>query len=131
MTDNVIEMLEKSLVMWNWLADTGKTKDDYFKSNNIPLDDVPFNYCYLCDGCLENLFEVPGPMFIVHCENCPINWDSTLQDEPDCIYCEQGNSPYRKWRNCNSEDSRKFWAGAVANKIKIALDMIKLKASNT
>ena len=112
--------------MWEWLRDNpDASKNDYFTDNNI--DPIPNSTCYLCEYCKEREYnedkEIVG--YILHCENCPVQWTEYPQRCSEGIYCCDPGSPYRDWWDAYEIENYQEKAGLakkIVNLIKEGID---------
>lgn len=91
---------EKCIKMWEWLAETGGVKDDYFRERGGPY---PLNQCFACERM--RMSEWGNPV----CGSCPVDWGTGRGDAS----CENINSPYRTWDEIGTGAGRKLAAKKV------------------
>src|SRR3989304_4532783 len=94
--------LEKTIEMWEVLAKTGETKEQYFKRMNIPESERPRKTCYLCQA-----YYAPGD-----CGDCPIavNMERTWG-------CEK-STHFGDWLWAQSESENKKYATKFVEYLK-------------
>ena len=115
-----LEALEKSLAMWEWMAETG-SKDkyeyfDYLKSKGIDTGVIPMFCCYLCEYQNQRY-----PFFFVNSlcgKDCLVHWT----DKCNKHCCDEG-SPYGLWLN-SPNHWRTYYAYQIVTKIKNAIKKI-------
>ncbi len=92
------EAIEKSIVLWKWLAETGKMKDCYDWEGERPLVG-----CYLCeyDVSVQKVDGIP-------CSHCPLHHG-----------CDKG--PYDKWETAQTPKTRKKYAALFLEELKALL----------
>ncbi len=116
---NAKEALEKSIVLWDWLAENpGMSKLDgliaCFKV--MVVVELPLYNCFLCESVKRS---VPGSdRMEADCYRCPV-WPIT--DEED-IGCESESSPYTAWNNDRFNSTA---AAEVAALCRKALEELK------
>jgi hypothetical protein len=110
------EALEKSIVLWDWLAENpGKGKGDGLAAC-FPLEPLPLYACFLCESVKYTL--TPLGSDVPDCKLCPV-WPTTDEDDRGC---EAEGSPYQAWVNHHRNDTA---ARAVANLCRKALENLK------
>ena len=102
------EAIENHRKMWNWIADETEkrqrivSKGDYFKENEI-MEDV-FEKCFCCEYGGQRVGRYTGTD---KCSYCPINWI--------CDNCEEKESPYTLWSDCEEWELSAKYAREIAN----------------
>lgn len=92
------EAIAKHREMWEWLAETGAQKHRYFTECKRYDEEIPLNYCYLCEYDNENDHLFCG-------EYCILEWNGA-----DCMQAE-----YQTWDQSFTSTDRKFWAEKIYN----------------
>jgi hypothetical protein len=108
------EALEKSIVLWDWLADNpGKSKISAIDTC-YPNEPPPLYNCFLC----ESVKYKQSNQNWADCTQCPV-WPTVDEDDGGC---EANDSPYQAW----VDDHRNAAAArAVANLCRKALEELK------
>ena len=108
--------LEKSIEMWEWLAEhPNKEKADFFAEKNLFDEDRPWAECYLCEYC--NTVQIDH----THCEICPVDW--TGNGNYDVRYrCEKAGSPYEDWKKSYDGSDCAKYAKEVVKLLKKSLN---------
>lgn len=107
------EAVEKSLELWEWLAETGANKMSWPKRNEF----TPPGYdCFLCDY----IASTPHVIGWIDCKKCPLvdTWGGV---DTNCrgYYCEYNPlSPYKAWRESDTCEDRKKYATIVVEGLK-------------
>jgi hypothetical protein len=95
---NKLSLKGKTIEMWNWLTETGLKKADFWVFKDMCPDDVPTQYCYVC----EATGSVSGGT-ILDCDNCKVQWipdqeDYRGENECFCQFYDEGiTSPFTNW----------------------------------
>ena len=94
------EAVEKSIELWEWLAETGKDKDEWFEMKGIYEDDRPDVGCYLCEVADE--FCAVGDM------QCPLK------------FCTFHDTPFNRWwaSTTKTKPTRRKYAQQVVDQLK-------------
>jgi hypothetical protein len=98
--------------MWNWLAKTGKDKDEWpgweMNGGNIPAYEVK-NMCFACDFHLEDAQVEPLNQ---GCTNCPFEKGSVTlsKGEHGCL-----RGLFMQWAYANTTKEGKKLARKIAN----------------
>jgi len=107
------EALEKSIILWDWLADN----PEYSKLQGInicfPVGPLPLYNCFLC----ESVKYKQGNQYWADCKKCPV-WPTVDEDDGGC---EAEGSPYQAWVDYNDCEA----AQAVADLCRKALENLK------
>ena len=98
------EAVAKSIELWEWLAKTGKDKEDYFKLKEIDGFNRPQCDCYLCES-------------VSVCQNCPLN---------SC--CDDGE-PYDNWNRSDTYRDRRKYAQALVDQLKVWQEKHEVKTT--
>lgn len=105
------EALEKSIVLWDWLAaNPGKNKPDGILAC-FPKDMLPLYNCYLC----ESVEYIRHGSEYADCSKCPV-WPA---DQTNGFGCEADDSPYSAWLHDKHTPGA---ASAVADLCRKALE---------
>ena len=97
--------LQKTIEMWEVLAETGMTKEQYFSREGKPDSELPTYGCYLCEE--HNINRT-----VDDCTGCPI----AVETEKDCG-CQEA-TPYEDWRLSCDEDGRREYARQFVEYLK-------------
>ncbi len=107
------EAVEKTRDMWQWLAETGEEKQDYFKAIGIPAKEIPLNDCWLCE------YTTPKrPHSYQRCKFCPLRdyWTVKPADFKEAIgdsLCEARGTEYWEWAYHGTPETSKENAAKV------------------
>lgn len=93
-----IEALEKTIEMWQYIADNNCSKLEYFSVKHLqPVH----NECYLCEYIFGTFLQ-GNP-----CVYCPITW--IPGESNDYFSCCVGDTIYALWcYSSNSEEKKKY-----------------------
>lgn len=113
--DKQLKALKLSIEMWEWLAETGGTKEEWFTLRGI--DKKPFCGCYLCQYFNKDAI----------CEKCPLSKEFQDIHEP----CMGTSCFYHKWEFCSRVDSRRRYAKLFRNELyECYKELLKKKESS-
>ena len=106
--------------MWNWIADKTierkekVTKYEFFDEHGFgwPLNNVPLNFCYMCEYTKYYAIEHG---IIPKCKKCPVKWSTTSNDECNANECVKIGAEYDLWDNAIDWKSASVYARAIAN----------------
>lgn len=119
------EAVTATAEMWQWLADTGMDKSDYFP-NHYNLS-TPAYGCFLCGYTNEmegrRFHKVEGMELAMCVSFCPLYELWTRDPDTEIrVRCEQTGSPYRQWRDAKSKEARQKYALEVVKLCEKALE---------
>ena len=91
------EVLDKTIEMWEELAEDGSRRKQDWPGWDGILDAGPVRYhCLLCDKYRENCSEEP-------CAKCP--YYQTFGRK-----CFEGTEPFSKWEDATDDEDKSYWA---------------------
>lgn len=126
------EMYKGCYDMWTWIADTGKSKQDYMVANNI-ADRHLYNRCFACEYVVQHMADkIYGSK--IACNNCPLIDLWTVQEDNVLgrYHCEMSEiSPYSQYNDTANTSLKKYYANQIAQYCAEQLRCMRLNKRET